>query len=555
MNVVLALVFAALASRPDAELDKAKAEFKQALNDLYPSALQAAGDRLAALDQKSATDTLMDGYGKCAAGIKGLWGEKVKHLQIREANSDFKIDYKTNPPSIPPGDVNKYEKYLAADKESKAVEARILSLEAAKVAIVKSLAKSRGEAAVKVLIHEVTAGADWQRRAAAAEAMGQIGHKDGPSALLEALKKDKEPSVCVAIVDALRELKLSTPEVLTALVVQLQSDYWQLKISAAHALRAIGSLAAVEPLVEAIARSDGRLKVEFNEVLAALTGVNKHGDAAAWKAWFDANKDAISKGSYSAKASEPGAPPGRAQTTVTFYGIPVESKSVIFVLDRSGSMVDPSDWDTGKETPATSTGGAPEPGSDIQKKGDRKIDIARWQLKKSIVQLPEGTEFNVIFFSHEVVSLSEKMLKMSSATKTQAFTWIDKLEPYGGTNTYDALERALSYAVTGTMGERLQKTGVDTVCLLTDGMPTAGQVAKAEDICAAIRALNKTRKVKIHTVGVFTVSKGADAAKDLKEKEDGIKFLKQLAEENGGRFTSSGTPPADKPEPKRPEGK
>jgi hypothetical protein len=554
MNVVLALLLAAVAAH-DAELDKAKAEFKQALAELLPSALQTAGDKLAALDQKAAADTLMDGYGKCAQAMKGLWVEKVKHLQEREANGDFKIDYKTNPPSIPTGDVPKYERYLAADKQSKAVEAKILSLESAKLAIVKSLAKSRGEAAVKVLIHEVTAGADWQRRAAAAEAMGLIGHKDAPAALLEALKKDKEPAVCVAIVDAFRELKLSTPEILSALAAQLQSDYWQLKSSAAHALRAIGSLAAVEPLIDALSKSDGRLKVEFNEALTALTGVDKHGDAAAWKAWLDANKDSISKGTYSPKSSEPGAPPGRAQTTVTFYGIPVESKSVIFVLDRSGSMVDPSDWDAGKDSPASSTGGAPEPGSDIQKKGDRKIDIARWQLKKSIAQLPEGTEFNVIFFSHEVVNLSEKMLKISTATKTQAFTWIDKLEPYGGTNTYDALERALSYAVTGTMGEKLQKSGVDTVCLLTDGMPTAGQVAKPEEICAAIRALNKTRKVKIHTVGVFTVSKGADAAKDLKEKEDGIKFLKQLSSENGGKFTSSGASPVEKPEPKKPEGK
>src|SRR4029079_9244844 len=116
MNVVLAIL---LLLTPDAELAKAKAEFKQALVDLYPTALQTAGDKLAALDQKAATDTLMDGYGKCAGAIKGLWGEKVKWYQLRENNSDFKIDYKTNPPSIPPGDVNKYEKYAAADKESK----------------------------------------------------------------------------------------------------------------------------------------------------------------------------------------------------------------------------------------------------------------------------------------------------------------------------------------------------------------------------------------------------------------------------------------------------
>ena len=66
--------------------------------------------------------------------------------------------------------------------------------------------------------------------------MGQIGHKDAPAALLEALKRDKEPAVAVAILDALRELKISTPEVLAAVAAQLQSDFWQLKVSAAQTL-------------------------------------------------------------------------------------------------------------------------------------------------------------------------------------------------------------------------------------------------------------------------------------------------------------------------------
>jgi len=547
MKLALALICALLA---DAELEKAKADFKQALGELNAGALQSAAERLAATDQKAATDTLMDGYGKCATAIKGFWGEKLKHYQEREANGDFKIDYKTNPPSIPPGDVAKYMRYQEADKQSKAVEAKILNCEAAKVVIVKALGKFKGDASVKNLIHEVTAGADWQRRAAAAEAMGQVGHKDVPAALLEALKKDKEPAVAVAILDAFRELKLSTPEILAAIAAQLQSDYWQLKVAATHALKAAGALGGIEPLVDAIGKADGRLRVEFNDALVALAGVDKHGDAAAWKAWFDANKEAISKGTYSAKSTEPGTPAGRAMTTTTFYGIPVESRSVIFVLDRSGSMMDPSDWEEAKDL-GTPTG----PGSDIQKKGDRKIDIARWQLKKSIAQLPENAEFNVIFFSHDVVSLSDKMLKMSASSRKQAFDWIDKLEPYGGTNPFDAIERALSYTAGGINGEKLQKSGVDTICLMTDGMPTAGAVAKPDEICARIRALNKTRKVKIHTVGLFTVSKGADAAKDLKEKEDGIKFLKQLSEENGGKFTASGLPPEKPADSKKPEGK
>src|SRR6185503_5016831 len=282
------------------------------------------------------------------------------------------------------------------------------------------------------------------------------------------------------------------------------------------------------------------------DALVALTGVNRHGDAASWKAWLDQNRDAISKGTYAKKTADEAGAPGKNATTTTFYGIPVESKSVIFVLDRSGSMMEPSDWDDTKD--ATATGGS-GPGSDIKKTGDRKIDIARWQLKKAIAQLPEGTEFNVIFFTHEVVNLSDKMLKISASSRKQAFDWIDKLEPFGGTNPYDALERALAYVAGGMFGEKLQKSGVDTICLVTDGLPTAGQVATPAEIVERIKTLNKTRKVKIHTIGVFSVSKGAAAVQEQKDRELGLKFLKQLAEDSGGRFTGSGV----KDEPKKPE--
>jgi len=555
MKILLALT--TLLALADAELDQARAELKKSLAELtgptvpaaagrLASAIGAAADRLAATDQKAASDALFEGYGKCAVSIKGLWGDKVKFLQEREANGDFKIDLKTTPPTIPPSDVAKYQRFLEADKNSKAVEAKIGVFEACKRHIVRALAKSKSDAAVKVLVHEVTAGSDWQRRAAAAEAMGQISHKDVPQALLDTLKKDSEPAVRISVLDALRELKLTTPEAVAAVAAQLQSDYWQLKACAAQALMAMGSLAAVEPLIEALQKSDGRLRIEFNDALVGLTGVNRHGDPAAWKAWLEEARDAIAKGTFSKKSGDGAGAPGKNATT-TFYGIPVESKSVIFVLDRSGSMMEPSDWDDSKENVAT--GPTPGGGPEIKKGGDRKIDIARWQLKKAIAQLPEGTEFNVIFFTHEVVNLSDKMLKISASTRKQAFDWIDKLEPFGGTNPFDALERALAYVAGGMTGEKLQKSGVDTICLVTDGLPTAGQVSDPAEIVERIKTLNKNRKVKIHTVGVFSVSKGAAAVQETKDREEGLKFLKKLAEDSGGKFTGSGM----KDEPRKPE--
>lgn len=543
MNILLAIpAFLALG---DAELDQARAEFRRAVAELQASAVGAAADRLAATEQKAAVDALFDGYGRCAVALKALWTEKIAFLREREANGDFRIDTKTNPPTILPADVNKYQRFLEADKNSKAAEAKIAVVETCKRHIVRALGRSKGDAAVKALVHEVTAGADWQRRAAAAEAMGQISHKDVPPALLDALKKDGEHAVRIAVLDALRELKIAAPEAVAAVAAQLQSEYWQLKISAAQALAAMGGTGGIEPLVDALQKADGRLRVEFNDALVALTGVNRHGDAAAWKAWLDQNRDAVRGGTFARKSGDESGAPGKNATT-TFYGIPVESKSVIFVLDRSGSMMEPSDWDDAKDPVAS--GGGTAPGAAIKKAGDRKIDVARWQLKKAIAQLPEGTEFNVIFFAHEVVNLSERMMKISASTRKQAFDWIDKLEAFGGTNPFDALERALAYVAGGMSGEKLQKSGADTICLVTDGLPTAGQVADPKTIVERIRTLNRTRKVKIHTIGVFTVSGNGDVG--AKEREEGLKFLKQLAEENGGKFTGSGA--ASEP-PKTPE--
>jgi hypothetical protein len=549
MKHLVALALLGLVPLPDAELDKARADFRKALSDLRPAEVRDAADRLAATNQKAALDALLEGYGKCATGIKALWGDKIKYLTDREANGDFKIDLKTNPPSIVRSDVPKYERYLEADKLSRATEAKIMGIEACKRGIVQAMGKFRSDASVKDLVHEVAAGADWQRRAAAAEALGQIEHKDVLPALIDALKNDKEPAVRVALVEALRAQKNPASEVVAALAAQLQSEFWQLKSAAAFALQALGSKEAIEPLIEALPKNEGRLRADLNEALVGLTGTDKHGDYAAWKSWWAANREAVAKGTWKAAEGE-GAGSSRKNATTTFYGIPVESRCVIFVLDRSGSMVEPSDWEAPKET---ATGAGAEPGGDIKKAGDRKIDIARWQMKKCIAQMPEGAEFNVIFFSHEFVVLSDKMLRISATTRKQAFEWIDKLDPFGGTNTFDALEKALSYASTGTAGEKLQKGGVDTIFLMTDGLPNSGQVPEAKDIVVRIRELNKIRKVKIHTVGVFTVSSGANAKQELKEKEEGTKFLKQLADENGGRFTGSGQPPKPdaKPEPKK----
>ncbi|HLF93933.1 MAG TPA: HEAT repeat domain-containing protein [Planctomycetota bacterium] len=541
MRKLLALSFLALVAARDAEFDKAKAEFRKALAEMQARTIHDAADRLADTDQKAAVDALLDGYGVLATQIKALWTEKVKWVREKEATGDFKIDMKTNPPTIPASDVKKYEAYLVAEKSAREAESRIMNVESARRGIVKALGRFKSDASVKELLQEVVAGSSsWQRRAGVAEALGQMSHAEIPGALAAVVKKDSEPQVRIAAMDALRELKANAADVTAALVDQLKSEFWQVKATAAATIRALMLKDAVDALIDALGRSDGRLKAEFNDALVGLTGVDKHGDVPSWKAWWEGNRDAVLKGSYVLKAGE-GASDGPKNGT-TFYGIPVTSRSVVFALDRSGSMLEPSEWDIPKDV-ATGGGGKDVP--EIKRAGNRKIDIARWQLKRTLAMMPDGAEFNIIFFNHEWVILSDKMLKLSAGTRKTAYEFIDKLEPVGGTNIYDPLEKGMAYATAGEMREKLAKSGIDTIFFLTDGLPNSGQVPLPADILTKVRELNKTKKVKINTVGVFSAPRGVLLAGAPNEATEGGKLLKQLAEESGGKYTSAGSDSKD----------
>jgi hypothetical protein len=310
MNTLLAIAVWAFAVPPDGDLEKAKTEFRKALADLHSRTIADAADRLAATDQKAAVDVLLDGYGTLATQIRNLWTDKLKWLHEKESTGDFQINMKTNPPTIPPSDVKKFEAYLIAEKASREVEAKIMNLEAAKRGIVSALARVKSDASVKEMLKELASGPTWQRRAGVAEALGQLSSADIPPALAEAVKKDSEPQVKIAAMDALREAKAQTPEAASALVEALKSDFWQVKATAAQTIKVLKIRDAAEALLDALGKAEGRLKMELNEALVALTGVDKHGDSGAWKSWWDQNHESLAKGTYTSRRRDRRSPAG-----------------------------------------------------------------------------------------------------------------------------------------------------------------------------------------------------------------------------------------------------
>jgi HEAT repeat protein len=527
MNVMpffLALVVAAAVPQ---DLEKSKAELKKAIVDSNPSAVEEAAKKIAASDSKRAVDILLEGYGECAKEMKSLWDEKLKAIQEMQSAA-------------------KYDK--AVDQKGQAIEAKIRKIEDLKRHIVAALGTVKSDAAVLGLAGELKgrafgASGDWTRRAGIAEALGQVNHPEAQKALVEAVFKDTEPQVRVAAIDALRGQKAKTPEVVNVLILMLQNESWQVKSAAVAALKELGAKESVENLIEALAKNDGRLRHEINEVLIGFTGVDKHGDYATWRSWWDSNKEDVKLGIYKpAKGEQAGNQPA---TATTFYGIPVKSKHVVFVLDRSGSMRQPSEWDI----PADVATGSGQPGQDIKKQGDRKIDIARWQLKRALAMLPDGTEFNILFYNHQWTAMAESMVKLSGATRKQAYEFIDSLDATGRTNIYDPLEKGLTFAPSGgpvekgpkapagagrtvSANDKSEKGYADTVFLLSDGLPNTGQIPDPDGIIAKIKEINRTRKVTINTIGVF--------ASNSSEAEGGGRLLKQLAEDSGGAYTSAG---------------
>jgi hypothetical protein len=505
------------------DFEKAKKEFREAVLTMSESGVRSAAEMIAKSDNREAVDVLLDGYGLCAGQIKQLWVEKLKWMKEVERYKNFEVDWSKNPPIVKDGDVAEYKKWLEASQKSVEVEKKIMSVEAVKAEIVAALAKFKSDGALKELINKFKNESSWGRRAGVAEALGKIATPECVTALVDRLKADSEPGVKVAILDALRSAGAKTPEVIAGICDQLKNEYWQVKSTAAQTLRALGSKDAIEPLIDALKGVEGRLKEDFNDALVALAGVNKHGDYGAWKAWWDGNKEQVKGGSYKPAPGEAaGGQDGKSQGT-TFYGVPVKSKNVVFVLDRSGSMAEPSEWEL---PPDVASGGAGD-NSDLKPEGKRKIDIARWQLRRCVKQLPNGTEFNIIYFSHDWQVMSEKMVTMGDGTRKTALAFVEKLEPQGGTNVFDPMEKAFSFS---GGADKVLKGSVDTIFLMTDGLPNAGQVPAWQDIVKKIKEMNKTKKITIHTIGTF--STGANP-------EEGAKFLEQLATENNGTFTSA----------------
>ncbi|KAK1332299.1 hypothetical protein QTO34_006972, partial [Cnephaeus nilssonii] len=126
-------------------------------------------------------------------------------------------------------------------------------------------------------------------------------------------------------------------------------------------------------------------------------------------------------------------------------GLSMIPKNVIFVIDRSGSMM------------------------------GKKIRQTREALIKILEDLSPEDHFNLISFSSEATQWKPSLVPASTQNVEEATKYAESIKAHGGTNINDAMLMAVHLLETATRAEQLPSGSVSLLLLLTDGDPTVGE--------------------------------------------------------------------------------
>ncbi|XP_054451026.1 inter-alpha-trypsin inhibitor heavy chain H4 isoform X2 [Pteronotus mesoamericanus] len=169
-------------------------------------------------------------------------------------------------------------------------------------------------------------------------------------------------------------------------------------------------------------------------------------------------------------------------------GLPTIPKNVIFVIDKSGSMM------------------------------GRKIQQTREALIKILDDLSPKDQFNFISFSGEATQWKPLLVRASAENVNVARGYAASIQAQGGTNINDAMLMAVQLLKKANQEELLPPGSISLIILLTDGDPTVGETDPTKI----------QRNVKDAIDGqysLFCLGFGFDVS---------YNFLEKLALDNGG---------------------
>jgi len=276
-----------------------------------------------------------------------------------------------------------------------------------------------------------------------------------------------------------------------------------LRAAAIDALVATAAPEGLAPLIDRLQQETGRVKPRITAGLQVLTGARIHGSPTSWRRWLEEEGGPFLAGERTLGHGDPVTP--NVEVGGSYYGLPLEGDSLLFVIDISNSMSAPLR--------------KPKEGTPP---GESRMARAKAELLQALGHLKPSQRFGVLAFGGTLERFSDTLVPADEKHLAEARSWVEGLGMNLGTRVHDALQ--LAFVDAGrSRGDALFDPAVETLFLLTDGRPiAAGKSDKGSAILRAARRFNLRRHVVIHTIGL-----GNDVPKG---------FLKNLAADHGGRF-------------------
>jgi hypothetical protein len=380
-------------------------------------------------------------------------------------------------------------------------------------------------------------------RLGAAEGLAALGSGKSVARVAGILGEIKDPGDFRRVARAiLRMIKGKRPpaeekdlrRALTLVIDRLDSlKDWRSRMSLIPILGAIRSQASVPFLIGLLKRSkrapakefSGTLKNRIHTILMDLTGFFAPVDQVdKWVAWWRTNKENFHLAPVRDLNKSKGWTSGKG-----FFGIPISGTRVVFILDISGSMA----WPLPGGTIARGKNGRRSGG------GETRMDRAKSELRGAVRGLPVDSKFNVIFFSGGTKKWRKSLVQATEKNKKALLSYLTKVHPNGGTALYDGMKVGLHVKELRKRGDRYASS-VDEIFLLSDGMPSVGEILDPEEILIRIRDWNLGANVRINTIFVGDTRRAGRMMPQGGGRMGPDKFMGRMAKENDGVFKKVG---------------
>ena len=237
---------------------------------------------------------------------------------------------------------------------------------------------------------------------------------------------------------------------------------------------------AIDALTDLLPGVDGEVRGDVVRRLAAVSGQQYGNQSDAWQKWWKEHKDGFQ---FPTSSVPVGAAVATQPKVVSYYGLAIEARRMVFVVDISGSMA----------------GG--------------RLQAVKRELTTAIDGLPPEAAFNLVIFSSRVAAWQRSLRPATPAVKQAARAYVYNLRAGGDTAAYDALEAAFQF-------------NVEAIYFLSDGDPNLGKIVAPAAIVAAVAQANRSRRISVYTIGIAPGVPGSELDR----------FMEKLAAENFGAY-------------------